>query len=201
MITKNTSWVMLSSVWIYSFIVASSGITNWTFSNGTPARINNGCYKSDPYFYAFAASVGFFFPLTIILCAYSYILKIAMRHFRTISRLTVPILQNTKEKSEKQQAVTSEQFKATKTLAIVVGVFVICWLPTFIILLVHSWCHTCLNSQSNPNLQTFFYFINITFVYTLPNVNSALNPFIYVAFSKDLRKAFVKTFKIVIKCL
>lgn len=195
-VTWKTSWLMLSSVWIYSFIVASSGLTNWTFPAGALVGIDNGCYKPDPYFYTFAAIVGFFFPLVVIICAYCYIFKIAMEHFRAISRLTAPILPNASQSSGNHQTqLYKQQLKATKTLAIVVGAFVICWLPTFVILLVQTWCQTCLNNQQNPELSGLFYFINIAFVYTLPNINSAINPFIYVVFSKDLRQAFIKTFK------
>ena len=197
-VTRKTSWLMLSSVWIYSFIVASSGLTNWTFPGGVLVGINDGCYKPDPYFYTFAAAVGFFLPLVVIICAYCYIFKIAMEHFRAISRLTAPILPNVPQSSENHQTIYKQQLKATKTLAIVVGAFVICWLPTFVIILVQMWCQTCLKNQyqpDNPKLHGFFYFINIAFVYTLPNINSAINPFIYVIFSKDLRQAFIKTFK------
>ncbi|XP_078377127.1 alpha-1A adrenergic receptor-like [Oculina patagonica] len=194
-VTKKTSWVMLSSVWIYSFIVASSGLTNWTYPTGMIVGIDNGCYKPDPYFYTFAAVVGFFFPLVVIICAYGYIFKIAMEHFRAISRLTTPVQPSVPQRSESHQTLYKQQLKATKTLAIVVGAFVICWLPTFIILLVQTWCQTCLNTHHNPELSGLFYFINIAFVYTLPNINSAINPFIYVVFSKDLRQAFIKTFR------
>ena len=194
-VTCKTSWLMLSSVWIYSFIVASSGLTNWTFPGGALVGIETGCYKPDPYFYTFAATVGFFLPLVVIICAYCYIFKIAMEHFRAISRMTRPILPNVPQNSENHQTIYKQQLKATKTLAIVVGAFVICWLPTFVIILVQVWCQTCFNSQQNPKLSGLYSFINIAFVYTLPNINSAINPFIYVVFSKDLRHAFVKTFK------
>lgn len=195
-VSKKTSWLMLSSVWIYSFVVASSGLTNWTFpSAGRMVGIDNGCYKPDPYFYTFAAVVGFFVPLVVIVCAYCYIFKIAMEHFRAISRLTTQVIPSAPKRNENHQTLYKQQLKATKTLAIVVGAFVICWLPTFIILLVQTWCQTCFSTHHHPELSGVFYFINITFVYTLPNINSAINPFIYVVFSKDLRQAFIKSFK------
>lgn len=194
-VTCRTSWLMLSSVWIYSIVVASSGLTNWTPLAGKLVGINNGCYKPDPYYYTFAAIVGFFVPLVVIMCAYCYIFKIAMEHFRAISRLTVPVMPHVSNSNENHQALYKQQLKATKTLAIVVGAFVVCWLPTFIILLVKTWCRSCLNSQQNPELSDVFFVINVAFVYTLPNINSAINPFIYVVFSKDLRRACIKTFR------
>lgn len=139
--------------------------------------------------------MGFFFPLVVIICAYCYIFKIAMEHFRAISRLTLTPIQPSVCQGGENQTLQKQQLKATKTLAIVVGAFVICWLPTFVILLVKTWCQTCFNNHHSHELSGLFYFINIAFVYTLPNINSAINPFIYVVFNKDLRQAFIKTFK------
>lgn len=194
-VTRKTSWLMLSSVWIYSLIVASSGLTNWTDPSGALVETNHGCYKPDRYFYTFAAIVGFFLPLSIIVCAYCYIFKIALDHVRAISKITMIVLPSIPQSKENNQTLFKQQLKATKTLAIVVGAFVICWMPTFVIILIQSWCQSCLNSQQNPKLKGLFSFINVAFVYTLPNINSAINPFIYVVFSKDLRQAVIKTFK------
>ena len=191
-VTWKTSWLMLSSVWIYSLIMASSGLTNWTFpGKAALVGIDNGCYKRDPYFYTFASVVGFFIPLLVIIFSYGYIFKIAMQHFRVISQPP-----NVPQTNEAQQTIYKQQLKATKTLAIVVGAFIICWMPTFIIILVQVWCQTCLqNHPNNLELHGLFHFLNIMFVYTLPNINSAINPVIYVVFSKDLRQTFMRTLR------
>lgn len=70
--------------------------------------------------------------------------------------------------------------KAAKTLAIITGVFVICWLPFFVIVLVMPLC----GPACEPPKIVFSLF------QWLGYVNSTLNPIIYTIFSPDFRAAF-----------
>lgn len=72
----------------------------------------------------------------------------------------------------------NRETKATKTLAIIVGAFIVCWLPFFTIYLVGAFCTNCI---SETVFAVFFW---------LGYCNSALNPCIYALFSRDFRFAF-----------
>ena len=85
------------------------------------------------------------------------------------------------------------EFKAGKTLAIVVGAFIICWLPFFIILLVTFWAPLQFFEWSLKN-KLAFEFVDVTFIYLLTSVNSSLNPFIYALFNTEFRRGFLKFF-------
>ena len=196
LLSRKTKIAMISAVWLYSMIVASSGLVNWTDPSQPVIVIDNGCFKGDKYFYTFATALGFFLPLTIIIIAYSYVFKVAIGHWRAIRRLTVPALPATQLNSTtNQRKALTREIKAAKTLAVVVGAFVVCWAPFFIILMAKFWCKGCFPDNSNHTVEGLIMFVNITFVYTLPNINSTLNPFIYVIFSKKLRQAFVRFFE------
>lgn len=68
--------------------------------------------------------------------------------------------------------------KAAKTLAIIVGLFIICWLPFFTVYVIRAFCSDCVNP-------TVF-----SVIFWLGYCNSAVNPMIYALFSKDFRFAF-----------
>lgn len=76
--------------------------------------------------------------------------------------------------------------KAAKTLGIIVGGFIVCWLPFFTMYLVRAFCQLCIQ----PLLFSVLFWLGYC--------NSAINPLIYALFSKEFRIAF-KT--ILYKCL
>lgn len=82
---------------------------------------------------------------------------------------------------EKQRISLTRERRAARTLGIIMGVFVVCWLPFFVIYVVIPFCASCCLSNK---------FIN--FITWLGYLNSALNPLIYTIFNMDFRRAFKK---------
>lgn len=75
--------------------------------------------------------------------------------------------------------------KAAKTLGIIVGGFIMCWLPFFTIYVVRPFCPNCIH----PTVFSVLFWLGYC--------NSAINPCIYALFSKDFRFAFKR---IICKC-
>ncbi|XP_052859426.1 octopamine receptor Oamb isoform X2 [Drosophila gunungcola] len=76
--------------------------------------------------------------------------------------------------------------KAAKTLAIIVGGFIVCWLPFFTMYLIRAFCDHCIQ----PTVFSVLFWLGYC--------NSAINPMIYALFSHEFRIAFKR---IVCRCV
>lgn len=115
--------------------------------------------------------LSFYLPVIIILCIYLKIFLIAQRQTRSIQST---ICQSTKSGA----AVSKMERKATKTLATVLGVFLLFWTPFFLCVTFLPFTN---NSVPVPVIEALNWF-------TLSN--SMLNPFIYAFFYSWFRAAF-----------
>ena len=183
LMTRRTGLTMIIVVWSYSAIWASLGHYNWT-SNGTETfTAYRGCGKNDRLYYTIVASLAFFLPLGIVIGAYSYLTKVAFQQRRWTLANTVRPLEDPNHKAIRRSRILQE-LKAAKMMACVVGVFCISWVPFFILLLLSLW-H---GLERTPAVVEIF-------VTILPNLNSSLNPFLYMAFTRELRENVVKMIK------
>ncbi|XP_055315227.1 octopamine receptor beta-2R isoform X3 [Sitodiplosis mosellana] len=74
------------------------------------------------------------------------------------------------------------EHKAARTLGIIMGTFIICWLPFFLWYLTTALCPTC----PSPD-------ILVAILFWIGYFNSTLNPLIYAYFNRDFREAFKNT--------
>lgn len=89
-----------------------------------------------------------------------------------------------KSAEAKRKMALARERKTVKTLGIIMGTFILCWLPFFIVALVLPFCHTCYMPEWLGAVINW-----------LGYSNSLLNPVIYAYFNKDFQSAFKKILK------
>ena len=83
------------------------------------------------------------------------------------------------------------EHKAAKTLGIIMGAFIACWLPFFIGYVANTVCDYC--RENTPPVVT-------DILFWVGYFNSSLNPVIYAYFNRDFREAFKETIQNIFCC-
>ncbi|XP_073971484.1 octopamine receptor beta-2R-like isoform X2 [Rhodnius prolixus] len=82
------------------------------------------------------------------------------------------------------------EHKAARTLGIIMGVFMICWLPFFLWYVITTLCGQVCYCPD----------VVVAVLFWIGYFNSALNPLIYAYFNRDFREAFKNTLQCAFPC-
>lgn len=146
---------------------AASLICIWLFSLAQAAIVLKVA------FFRFFTYIFLLLLIAGTVCIYIYLFLVA-------KRLEAAVPQNRSFQNEDRRPRTDGKHKAGKTIAIILGVALLCWLPFFIIPAVLSarGFHTTMAIFSS--------------LQTLSICNSSINPYIYCARSRRFYMAFLK---------
>ncbi|XP_028458778.1 D(1)-like dopamine receptor [Perca flavescens] len=178
---------------------ADSGGGGRNFTNSSNANARS-CVANLNKTYAISSSlISFYIPVVIMIATYTRIFRIAQTQIRRITSLERAAEQaqshshganrNRQQQQQWQQhprpndeaslkSSFKKETKVLKTLSIIMGVFVFCWLPFFVLNCAMPFCDPPCVSDA-----TFTVFVWFGWA------NSSLNPVIY-AFNADFRRAF-----------
>nr|XP_009663938.1 PREDICTED: D(1) dopamine receptor-like [Struthio camelus australis] len=200
--TQRVASIMIGVAWLLSLLISFIPVQlKWhkdheLLSQQEPSfkvTWEENCDSNLNRTYAISSSlISFYIPVAIMIVTYTRIFRIARQQIRRISSLerAVEHAQNCHNSDRLHEASLKNSFKketkVLKTLSIIMGVFVFCWLPFFVLNCIVPFCDLDLHEPgevpcvSETVFNTFVWF---------GWANSSLNPIIY-AFNADFRKAF-----------
>uniref|UniRef100_A0A8D0W229 D(1A) dopamine receptor n=1 Tax=Sus scrofa TaxID=9823 RepID=A0A8D0W229_PIG len=160
---------------------------------GEPDVREENCDSSLNRTYAISSSlISFYIPVAIMVVTYTRIYRIAQGQIRRISSLERAAEHAQSCRSREAcapdtglRASIKKETKVLKTLSVVMGVFVCCWLPFFILNCMVPFCGGPPEDFPCVSETTFDVFVWFGWA------NSSLNPIIY-AFNADFRKVFAQ---------
>lgn len=88
---------------------------------------------------------------------------------------------------EKKRMARKKERRATLILGLIMGSFILSWLPFFFLYSISPVCPIC---EESPDSACCIQGWGFSFAFWLGYSNSALNPVIYTIFNKDFRRAF-----------
>ncbi|XP_074528094.1 alpha-1A adrenergic receptor-like [Halichoeres trimaculatus] len=201
-VTEKRALLAMLGVWILSTVISIGPLLGW---KQPPSQDDTVCVITEEPFYALFSSLGsFYIPLFVILAMYCRVYVVAKRTTKNLeagvvkerqenSELTMRIHCRTQQAQEPSQSSAARsslslklqkfarEKKAAKTLGVVVGMFILCWLPFFLALPIVSF-----NSNLRPP-ETLF-----KVIFWLGYFNSCLNPVIYPCYSREFKQAFIR---------
>ncbi|XP_069481759.1 sphingosine 1-phosphate receptor 3 [Ambystoma mexicanum] len=161
---KYRVFLLIGTCWLISFTLGALPILGWNCIDNLPDCSTILPLYSKKYV-AFCISI-FMITLLAIVMLYARIYILVKSSGRRVTNHTT---------LERSMALL-------RTVVIVVGVFIACWSPLFILLLIDVAC----KAQECDILFSAKWFIVVAVL------NSAMNPVIYTLASKEMRRAFLR---------
>ncbi|KAF7236341.1 Sphingosine 1-phosphate receptor 1 [Varanus komodoensis] len=166
---KGRMFLLIGASWLASILLGVLPVLGWNCMENLP-KCSTVLPLYSKHYLLFCITV-FLAILLSIVVLYARIYRMVKFNGQHLGTLRKGML----KKSQKYMALL-------KTVTIVVGTFIACWLPLFLLLLLDVACQV----QACSVLYKADYFL------ALAMINSLLNPIIYTLTSKDMRRAIFK---------
>ncbi|XP_046995337.1 dopamine receptor 1 [Schistocerca americana] len=206
-VTRRVAVASIAAIWLLAALISFLPISLGLHRPPQPLTYHDGATEHPtcaldltPTYAVVSSCISFYFPTLVMLGIYCRLYLYAQKHVKNIRAVTRPLpaaaastnFGATADSADagaggKQQppiaAMSSSPYhvsdhKAAITVGVIMGVFLICWVPFFCVNIVAAFCKTCIPG---------FVFKVLTW---LGYSNSAFNPVIYSIFNTEFREAF-----------
>nr|XP_056700823.1 adenosine receptor A3-like [Euleptes europaea] len=181
-VTRRRIWMALGTCWLISFLVGLVPMFGWNLRNPqTPSYLE--CYYQNVMNTDYVVYFSFFswilVPLLIMCILYTEVFRV----------IKTQLKQNTTS-IKGTRIFYRREFRTAKSLALVLFLFVVCWLPLCILNSISCFCQTC-------RIPPALLYVGIL----LSHANSAMNPIVYALRINKFRKTYILILKTYILCM
>ncbi|KAK2541128.1 octopamine receptor [Columba livia] len=175
--------VMTCMVWVYSSLISFLPVMQgWNEIPGVDFDAGRECIFVTNWIFAIVASaLAFFVPFMVMCSMYFFIYRASRLKATRIMSQTLEIHYH--PNSKRQNHLQLEN-KATRTISIIISVFVLCWLPYFVL---NVWLAARGTDSTSTVLVDAFKIIT-----WLGYCNSTINPMLYAFLNRDFQRALKK---------
>ncbi|XP_014217915.1 dopamine receptor 1, partial [Copidosoma floridanum] len=168
-ITKRIAWASILTVWLLAILISFLPISLGLHRPNEPPVVRAVGDKSYPTCaldltptYAIVSScISFYVPCIVMISIYCRLYCYAQKHVKSIkatTKLSEPssLTRSFRSKSKRQKQPKPQtkakptspyhvsDHKAAITVGVIMGVFLICWVPFFCVNIVAAFCKTCI---------------------------------------------------------
>ncbi|RXG59387.1 Dopamine receptor 1 [Armadillidium vulgare] len=170
--TKKIVTLSIAAIWLVSALVSFLPISSITAIILEMQDSNQCALDLTPTFAVVSSTISFFFPCIVMLVLYTRLYSYAKKHVASIKAQFRPVTlgaldgDNTKPRKVAAPYHVSES-KAATTVGIIVGTFLICWVPFFCVNIAAAFCKTCISplvfkENGSPSIMTEYKELDIT---------------------------------------
>ena len=199
--TQSRALLMLGVTWVSSVLISYIPVYSQLYTTEENReqliRDPDSCpFIVNRVYAGVSSSVSFWIPCTIMLFVYARIFLEARKQEKMIQSSTLYMHYSDHSRSSNGAAMDRDvhrserrrmkrEHKAAKTLGIIMGAFILCFLPFFSWYVATTMCRNC---PYPPMLGSALFWVGY--------FNSCLNPIIYAYFNREFRTAFKKLLRL-----
>ncbi|XP_051783543.1 octopamine receptor-like [Erpetoichthys calabaricus] len=175
--------IMTVTIWVYSSLISFLPVMQgWNEIPGVDFDTSSDCIFVTNWTFAIVASaLAFYIPFLIMCTMYFFIYRASRLKATRIVSQTLDIHYHPNSKRPNNLQLEN---KATRTMSIIISVFVMCWLPYFVL---NVWIAAKGEDSESPIITYIFKVIT-----WLGYCNSTINPMLYAFLNRDFQRALKK---------
>ncbi|KAG8332625.1 adenylate cyclase-activating dopamine receptor signaling pathway [Homalodisca vitripennis] len=161
MVTKKTVVSSIGALWIVSAVISVFPVSMGIHHSSIPKNPSSSCscvMDLSPVYAVVSSILSFCLPCVVMVSIYSRLYLTSRRHYKTIALVCHP-----------------GDHKAPLTIGVLMGIFLVCWLPFFCANILVAFCKTCVS----PGTFKVFTWLGYS--------NSMFNPIVYTVLNTDFR--------------